>query len=419
MEVDSISQQAKPSIDQIDKADVIVGLLADFAGDNVAAVCDALRSLHGEPRIVVLQNNSQPEQVSPVPCDGTEPSARLSVVPWSLQNSNAAATPVESVSAAYESIFATAQKLDARVCCVIASKFEDSAPLWISRLAAPVLADGFDLVAPYYAHRKVDGLLNSGIVSPLMRSLYGRRIQNPMGPDIGVSGQLFREVLAANQRGSVSQSGLHLLASLVPEACCDGDFQVCQAYLGKRVYPPADWTNLSSLLAEILGPVFLNMERNAARWQRIRGSTPVSGSDSPLCTSQPNDPLEIGKLLNSFQLGARNLEEIWSVVLPTATLFELRRLARVPPEQFRMADELWARIVYDFALAHRLRTINRDHLLKSLTPLYLGWVASYARDVENADPSAVGRRLERLSLAYETEKPYLISRWRWPDRFNP
>jgi hypothetical protein len=100
-------------------------------------------------------------------------------------------------------------------------------------------------------------------------------------------------------------------------------------------------------------------------------------------------------------------------------LFELRKLSRLKPEQVHMPDELWARIVYDFALAHRLRTINRDHLLRSLTPLYLAWVVSYARELETAGTANVEERIERLALAYEAAKPYLISRWRWPDRFNP
>jgi hypothetical protein len=106
------------------------------------------------------------------------------------------------------------------------------------------------------------------------------------------------------------------------------------------------------------------------------------------------------------------------LVLPPSTLFELRKLARLPVEQFRLPDELWVKVVYDFALAHRLRTISRDHLLRSMTPLYLGWVASYAHDL-NSGAMSEERRLERLSLAYETGKSYLVSRWRWPDRFNP
>jgi hypothetical protein len=100
-------------------------------------------------------------------------------------------------------------------------------------------------------------------------------------------------------------------------------------------------------------------------------------------------------------------------------LLELRKLARSSSEQFQMPDDLWARIVYDFALAHRLRTINREHLLRSLTPLYLGWAAGYAREMETANEGEVERRLERLSNAYEASKPYLVSRWRWPDRFSP
>ena len=127
----------------------------------------------------------------------------------------------------------------------------------------------------------------------------------------------------------------------------------------------------------------------------------------------------MNRLVNSFQLGIRDLQEIWGLVLPPATLLELRKLARSTPEQFHLPDELWARIVCDFALAHRLRTINREHLLRSMTPLYLGWVAGYAREMETADEGAMERRLERLSYAYEVSKPYLVSRWRWPDRFSP
>ena len=105
------------------------------------------------------------------------------------------------------------------------------------------------------------------------------------------------------------------------------------------------------------------------------------------------------------------------MVLPPTTLLELKKADRLPAEQFRIPDELWVRIVYDFALAHRLRTIARDHLLRAMTPLYLGWLASYARQVE-APGAAVQKHLELLCTAYENTKPYFVSRWRWPDRFN-
>jgi hypothetical protein len=54
-----------------------------------------------------------------------------------------------------------------------------------------------------------------------------------------------------------------------------------------------------------------------------------------------------------------------------------------------------------------------------MTPLYLAWVAGFARDAEAADAAGVEQILERLAIAYESAKSYLVSRWRWPDRFNP
>jgi hypothetical protein len=143
--------------------------------------------------------------------------------------------------------------------------------------------------------------------------------------------------------------------------------------------------------------------------------------ERPVVSQEETGSLDLNRMVETFQLGMRDLQEIWSLVLPPATLFELRKLSRATPEKVNLPDELWARIVYDFALAHRLRTINRDHLLRSMTPLYLAWVVAYARELQSIGSAAgsVEQRIERLALAYEEAKPYLISRWRWPDRFNP
>jgi hypothetical protein len=237
-----------------------------------------------------------------------------------------------------------------------------------------------------------------------------------MGPDLGVSRQLFERVLAAERPSDTG--GMHPLASLTSTALCN-NLKVCEVHLGARIYPSIDWENISSLLAQVLAPIFLDMERNAACWQRIRGSVPVPVVGDPPFASPDAENVDIRQMVESFQLGNRELQEIWGLVLPPATLFELRKLLRLSVEQFHMSDELWVRIIYDFALAHRLQTISRDHLLKSITPLYLGWVASYAKDLQAAEAASLEQRLERLSSAYESAKPYLVSRWRWPDRFSP
>jgi len=408
-----VQQHALGKIEDLDAADLVVGILADLDQETAATVYEALRTLQGDLRIAILSTN-----VGSVQADPDWVSSRkgplLSVVPWPATGPDASNAPMQSISAAYQSILTAGEMLGARAGCIIASKFEVVRPHWICQLVQPVLETGFDLAIPQYPRRKFEGLLNSSIISPLIRCLYGKRIQNPLGPDLGFSRALF-EVLGGSDRNAPR---IHPLASLAPVAIC-GQLRVCQVHIGPRILPSTDWTNISSLLVQALGPVFLAMERNAACWQKTRGSIPVSGFGEPSAAPQESETIDVNRLVNSFQLGIRDLQEIWGSVLPPTTLLELRKLARSSSEQFQMPDELWARIVYDFALAHRLRTINREHLLRSMTPLYLGWAAGYAREMETANEGEVERRLERLSNAYETSKPYLVSRWRWPDRFSP
>jgi hypothetical protein len=256
-------------------------------------------------------------------------------------------------------------------------------------------------------------LINSSIIRPLNQALYGRQIQNPMGPDLGCSQRLLQKFNAS--RASMNPMPL---AGLAPEAVRSG-FQVAQTQVGARLYPPTDWVNLSSVLAQILGPVFLNMELNAVFWQKIRGSQSIATLGETAPVFEETGAIEVQRMVESFQLGTRSLQEIWGLVLPPATLLEIQKLSRLTADQFRMPDPLWVRIVYDFALGHLSRTISRDHLLRALTPLYLGWVASYALEMELSGAVAVEERLLRLSRDYETAKPYLVSRWRWPDRFSP
>ena len=73
-------------------------------------------------------------------------------------------------------------------------------------------------------------------------------------------------------------------------------------------------------------------------------------------------------------------------------------------------------MVYDFALGYSLRVLPRDHLLRSLTPLYSGWLASFTREMQHASLDEVEARVERLCLGFEAEKRHLIAGWRWPER---
>jgi len=74
-------------------------------------------------------------------------------------------------------------------------------------------------------------------------------------------------------------------------------------------------------------------------------------------------------------------------------------------------DELWAGIIYEFASAFRAQPAARSHLVKSLTPLYLGRVASFVNETRDMSAAEVERRIESLCVAFENLKPLLVSHW--------
>ena len=413
LELAEIPQTSRERIEEIGNADLVVGIFAPFSSAMFAALVSDIHE-----SIARLSTNVRTVVVHPGEQD-VEPRDGIRVLAVPALKRNFSTDPVLAVGDAYNALFAVGNLLHARAATVVVSDLDTVTSQWIYRLVRPVLELDFDLVTPCYSHARFEGLLNSAIVAPLTRALYGRQVQHPLGPDFAFSGRFMSHLLgkaSTGRKGAQPQS----IASIAINAICDG-FEVAQAGVGPRKYPPTDWMNQSSVLSSILGPVFYEAEIHAPFWQRLRGSQPIASFGERTEDARPDlgDSIDVFRMIESFRLAHRNLQELWGLVLPPGTLLELTKLARLSPEQFRMPDRLWARTLYDFALGHRLRVINQDHLIRAMTPLYLAWVASYVLEMGAADAASADRRLEQLALAFEAAKPYVLSRWRWPDRFNP
>src|SRR6185312_14067078 len=389
-ELSTVPEQTKQRLESIGAADIVIGLIDQKAGGNVAATAggirEALAGLATSVRAVVVYNDSAGNQAASSLPEGVQDES-LRFLNYSLPVLDPSMTPAQNIANAYRAIWGISDTIGARACVILTSADESVTPGWTRGLIQPVLEREFDLAAPCYVPHKFEGLLNSAILYPLTRAVYGKRIQNPLGPDFCFGARLVRSLLQLDAAKAKIGAANQLLP-VGPVAVVRG-FKVCQVYLGERAHPPVDWKNLDSVIANVLGPLFMDIERDAPFWQHIRSSeaVPAYGEYLAPADEEGSIALDLRRLLEPFQLGFRNLREIWALVLPPGALLELNRAHKLPPEQFRIPDELWTRIIYDFALAHRLRTIGRDHLLRAMTPLYLGWVASYALEVESLEPA--------------------------------
>jgi hypothetical protein len=280
-------------------------------------------------------------------------------------------------------------------------------------LASAAQSGSIDLAVPFYDLPPHAGLVNSAILYPVTRALYATRARFPLAIDLGLSLRMAEKLSAAGQR-LVAMGQEDGLIWPTAEAVVAG-FTIEQVDVGDRALPqPAD-PDVRSILGHVTGSLFSDIEAKAAFWQRARRLPPPRNS-VPQRHSVETHP-DIMPMIEGFRLAYSNLLEIWSLVLPPNTLLGLKRLSVVDPASFRMPENLWARIVYDFLIAFRLRTINRGHLLGALIPLYLAWVAGHINI--NASGADAERHIEAVAAAFDADKPYLVSRWRWPDRFNP
>lgn len=308
-----------------------------------------------------------------------------------------------------------AERLGVAVTVLVAGEPHDEGVDWESQFVRPVLG-GYDLVCSAYLRHKLDGALVTGLVYPVTRALYGQRLRQPLGAEVALSSRLVRHLLASEdweRDPSNAGSDLWLLSQAL-----SGNFKVCQTVLGKRTSPPPTGEDPSHAVARVVGLLFREMERHAPFWQRVSRSKPVETFGKWGVLEGEAHPLQPDSLVEGLRLALRELQPVWSMVLSPATLFQTSRAARQSGADFRLPDNLWARIVYEFSVAHFARVMDRGQLLRSLTPLYLAWVASFASEVARLDPGQTDERVEALCLAFEAEKPFLISRWRWPDRFN-
>jgi hypothetical protein len=284
--------------------------------------------------------------------------------------------------------------------------------LALRSLADAVLSASIDLAVPHYALPPHAGLINSAILYPLTRAVFASRVRFPLSIDLGLSPRMAERLAGVAQR-MVAPNQAEALVWPVNEAVAAG-FTLDEVDAGSRTVPQPSDPDINSILALITGSLFADIEAKAALWQRPRRAPMIRRTATEVALS--DGTIDVARMVAAFRLATANLQEIWSLVLPPNSLLMLKRCSVLDPAEFRMPDNLWARIVFDFLIAYRLRTINRGHLLGALIPLYLAWVAGHINVISSGTPAE--RHIEAVAAAFEADKPYLVARWRWPDRFN-
>jgi glycosyltransferase involved in cell wall biosynthesis len=311
---------------------------------------------------------------------------------------------------AFRTVFDIATALNARACAVVDSDLRSITPEWIELLIKPVLEEGYDYVAPYYHRHKYDGTITNTIVYPITRALYGKRIRQPIGGDFGFSGKLAAFYLTKDVWDTdVARFGIDIWMTTTAVA---NAFKVCQAFLGAKIHDAKDpGADLSAMLYQVVSSVFDLMEEYAPVWKGTKKSESIPTFGFSYAVGLEPIHVNLDGMIEKFKLGVQELSVLYESILPAELLQLLRTAASESKDSFALPDEAWVKIIYNFALACHHKTMSEEHILKSLTPLYLGKVASFVIETWESTAGEVEQRLEELCIAYERKKAYLNKRW--------
>jgi glucosylglycerate synthase len=437
---DALPAAIKDEVDRLGRADIMVGIpsfrnAATIGHVTRAAQAGLVQYFPDLRPVLVNADAGSPDGTGRVVVE-TEPpdyvERILLVRPRNrLQRISLTYPEIDGVGgkgAALRTIFQIARALEVEALVVVDSDLRSIVPEWVELLAGPILKGGFDYVSPLYARFKWDGTITNTVTYPATRALYGLRIRQPIGGDFGVSGDLVAHYLEQDDwTPDVSKFGIDIWMTT---SAISGGFAVCQTRLGAKIHDPKDpGADLGPMFSQVVSTLLRLTERHAERWLRVEGSHDVPVYGFERFADPPPLAVDVARLLESFSRGRVSVGDAWERLLAPEQLAAVMRLAHEAGEgvdaasradtpttiddvAFAFPDEVWARTIYDMAIAARDRVMPMDRLVAALVPLYFGRVASLVIETREMTTDAAEAVVERQARAFEVAKPGFVARWR-------
>ncbi len=411
-------KEVRDEIEKINRADILVGIPsynnARTIGHVVKAVQTGLMKYFPDRKAVLVNSDGGSTDGTMDVVKNTKIEELQSVLlHHRVEPVFKIATPYHGIpgkGSAFRTIFEIASILEVKACAVVDSDLRSITPEWIELLIKPVIEGNFDYVAPLYHRHKYDGTITNSIIYPLTRALYGKRVRQPIGGDFGFSGELANYYLSKDVwETDVAKYGIDIWMTTTAIA---NNFRICQSFLGAKIHDPKDpGADLSSMLFQVVGATFDLMETYSEVWKQVQGSEPLPTFGFRYDVGVEPVSVNLGRMIEKFRLGIRELRDLWKNFLPTEILDFLNRAAKLSEKDFYLSDEMWVDIIYNFAIAFHKKVMNKEHLLKSLTPLYIGKIASFVREVWDSTATEVEEKIEKLCLTFEKKKSFLLKNW--------
>jgi hypothetical protein len=260
---------------------------------------------------------------------------------------------------------------------------------------------------------KYDGSITNHIAYPLLRTLYGLRVRQPIGGDFGFSGRMASAFLSEKLwNDKIANFGIDIWMTSIAIA---RRFRVCQTFLGSpkthRAKDPAK--HLGPMFTQVISTVFDLMIDFEYLWKDTTDSWPTNifGFGLGVEEKPPAVDVSTDALYSSFVTGFDKYGDLWEKIIPQPELKEVGKTTAMDKKQFFYHSDLWARILFNFAIAYRNNEIPTEKIIEAMIPFYHSRILSFVNKTGDKDIKECEEYFEAINRVFENEKHYLIKRW--------
>ncbi len=403
----TLPEEVLNKIEKIKEADIVVGIPSFRSAKTIAHVVkmasEGMVKYFSDLKPVLVNSDGGST-------DRTREVVLKTEVPRSVKKIITPYMGTSGKGTAFQAIFEIADRLKAKVVIVVDSDLRSISPEWIQMLGEPILKYNYGFVTPYYLRYKYDGTITNSIAYPLTRSLYGKRIRQPIGGEFGITGGMAK--ILSHQRifnTDIARFGIDIW--LTTTAINEG-FNICQSAMGVKLHNPKSPTeDLSLMFVQVVGTLLAMMKKYEPKWKLVRDSKKVD----IFGTIEEKEPevfqVDVKSLHTKFCSGLEKYKPIWEKFISKENIKQLHSLAGLPVNSFHFPEELWAMLIYDFASAYNFYQANSEKLLKCLLPIYYGRTAGFINETKVMSMTIAEALVEGQAEVFEKLKPYLIARW--------
>ena len=277
-------------------------------------------------------------------------------------------------------------------------------PEWVRYLGRTVLK-GFDFVTPLYSRNEYDGTITNQLCYPLLYSVLGRDIRQPIGGDFAFSGRMLEHWMRQDWDENVLQYGVDIY--MTSEAVLSG-FSVAQVTLGAKIHKPSA-PKLGKMFTQVVDTLFRQL--SVSSWKRHMQrpqAPPVIAYDKRLVEAPQSLSIDYKALKQKALEAFAEHQVLVCEILPEELASGIK--AMFQRKTLRVSAAAWAEIVYLFLAAYAAQP-DRDQQLRiveALKPLYFSRTVSFIWETLELDHVDSEKKLLQQAQTFWQHRSILL-----------